>query len=528
MKGREKGFASGVFLLTLSAICAKLCGPLFKIPLVSIIGDGGMGYFNSAYVIYTFFYVLSTSGLPVGLSILVSKCVTEKEKMAYLKSAFAVFGGIGLLFYLLMLFFSDALAMAIGNPQAAFSIRVMGPGLLAVCLCGCIRGYFQGQKDMMPTALSQVIESVLKTALGLLLAKVAMDKGATPAVTAAAALIGVSVGSVCALFYLALLFFIKQKGRADSFSQKDQKRSGYTKRLLLVVLPVSAASIVISISSVIDLSVIMGRLQDMGYSAEAANELYGNYSGTAVPLFNLPAVLVSPIASSVIPYLAASGKEERSPAVLSGMALRLCSLVASPCLFGLAFLARPILTLLFNERSAYMAAPLLTLLAPSVYFVALQTVSGAVLQGRGHRRLPVAALLVGAVVKIVSCYLLIPQMGMAGAPVGTMLCYLAACGINLLFCVKKQLLELRPLKTFVLPCFCGAACAFAARMLYRLFGADSCALLLAIGLSVPIYLSLLLLTGVLDGELTALLPFLSRFEGKGRRVKRNIKENHGL
>ena len=170
-KNRNNLFFSGVVVLTIANLLVKVIGLLYKIPLHNLLGDEGMGYFNSAYVIYTFFYVLSTSGLPVGLSILVSKSKRVEEGVAYLRSAFLLFGGMGGIFCLLMALFPGSLALAIGNPGASFAIRVMAPALLAVCLSGCLRGYFQGLKDMMPTAVSQVIESVLKTAFGLLFAR---------------------------------------------------------------------------------------------------------------------------------------------------------------------------------------------------------------------------------------------------------------------------------------------------------------------------------------------------------------------
>jgi stage V sporulation protein B len=515
MIGRKEGFLSGVFLLTFSALCTKICGLLFKIPLVSVITDEGMGYFNSAYVIYTFFYVLSTSGLPVGLSILVSKSKCVEEGVAYLRSAVLLFGGMGGIFCLLMALFPGSLALAIGNPGASFSIRVMAPALLAVCLSGCLRGYFQGLKDMMPTAVSQVIESVLKTAFGLLFARFAVKSGYGPAVSAAAGLLGVCLGSVFSFLYLAAAFFFKRREWRFLLKKTVGQRSYYG-RLLRVILPIGTASAVLSLSSVIDLAVIIRRLEELGFSVSEANLLYGNYSGTAVPLFNLPAVLVAPIASSVVPYL--SGKDDREKApMLSAAALRLAVLIAAPCAFGLALLAEPILTLLFGKDSAALSAPLLIVLAPAVCFVALETVSGAILQGSGMRKLPVIALAFGAVLKICACYFLMEKWGMAAAPVGTVLCYLAASAINLGVCFKNRLLFADLLKTFFQPVFCAAICGLSALLFYRVMGSTLAVLPLAILLSVPVYLLALLLAGVPDEETEKLFPLagkIGRIRGK--------------
>ena len=525
MKRREKGFMSGIALLTLSAACAKLCGMLFKLPLVSIIGDGGMGYFNSAYVIYTFFFVLSTSGLPVGLSILIAESTDAADRFGYLKSGLAIFGGVGGLLSLIMMLAPKELAHLIGNPGAEASIRVMAPSLLAVCLSGCLRGYFQGQKDMMPTAVSQVVEAAFKTVLGILLAYYGVKRGENARTVAAMALLGVSVGSILSFFYLVWVFCrsVKKYGFTFSGAFGRHFRIGkYAGRLLSVVLPVSGASVVLSVSSVIDLSAIMNGLLRAGFSAELANELYGNYSGSAVPLFNLPSVLVTPVASAVIPFLAKDQRKQPGEReAISGVSLRLAAMISAPCAVGLAFLAHPVLTLLFGEKTAATARPLLQILAPAVFLVALQTVSGAVLQGRGKRKLPVASLAIGAAAKLVICYLLVPRIGIAGAPIGTFVCYLLSTCINLFFCIRKRMLVFKPLPDLIFPLICAFLCGATAHGVFRVLPEGGIYTLTSIGAGAAVYCAALVLFGAFDSRMMQFLPFMKSVsfqKGKNRRI----------
>ncbi len=517
-------------LLTIASAATKICGLLFKIPLVSVIGEEGMGYFGSAYVIYTFFYVLSTSGLPVGLSILVAGSLHPADKKKYLYAALFAFGTLGLACSLLMVLFPHKAAQAVDNPGAAFSIAMMGPTLLFVCLSGALRGYFQGEREMLPTAVSQMIEAVMKMALGILFAYAAVRKGYGPDVAAAQALLGVCIGSALSLVYLLCCYGFRHKGGA--VSKSFLPRGEHYNRLLKVVIPVGAASMVMSITSLIDLSMVMRRLQWAGFSSNEANRLYGCYSGLVVPLFNLPPVLIAPVASAVIPYLATAIREKENERVrkLTETAIRLALILSLPCAVGLAILAKPILRLLFGDQSALDAAPLLCALAPSVVFVAIQTVSGAVLQGSGRKSLPVISIAVGSFVKLISGYFLIGRYGMIGAPVGTFLCYFSSAFLNLIFCRKYVMKKFPLLKGVFLPVFCSALCGGAAAGIYRYLSKiriftlvrGAPAVLIAIVAAVLVYAFPVLLFGGFDSEMALLLPGIKKLRKAKEKPKHQV------
>ena len=174
------GFASGVAVLTASTVIVKLIGVLYKIPMLKYLGEDGMGYFNSAYEIYTFFYIIATAGLPVAISILIAKNV-EKGNTENVKRVFgvslAVLSVLGVLGTASLYFGADSFSELIGNSGAAASITAIAPMAFFICISSAVRGYFQGCQNMAPTAISQIIEALGKLVPGLLFAVMAINSG---------------------------------------------------------------------------------------------------------------------------------------------------------------------------------------------------------------------------------------------------------------------------------------------------------------------------------------------------------------
>jgi len=173
-------FFSGVLVLTIANLLIKVIGLLFKIPITNIIGDEGMGYFNAAYTIYTWFYMISTAGLPVAVSVMISKGRTSgnfKEVKKIYKITMLLFVAIGLVGMLLMIFLSKSFADVMGSRSIYLSIIAIAPTLFFICISSAVRGYFQGYQNMFPTAVSQIIEALGKLILGILFANYAISKG---------------------------------------------------------------------------------------------------------------------------------------------------------------------------------------------------------------------------------------------------------------------------------------------------------------------------------------------------------------
>jgi stage V sporulation protein B len=538
---KKHALLSGALVLALAGAVVKIIGLVYKIPLTNLIKSEGMGYFNSAYTIYTFFYMLSTAGLPVAISMLVSQARTLGNRARVKKifsTASVMFFAVGALGSLAMFFFADFFAKILGNPSAALSIKAISPTLFFVSAISVFRGYFQGHQYMLPTAISQIAEAAGKLGFGIFLATAAINKGFGYEKASAGAAVGLSLGMAVAFLYLAgtAVFFRGEKYYETVYDTLPSgSRRTILKSLIKAALPITFSASVLSMSNTLDLVIVMHALVKAGLSSAAANAAYGNYTALAVPLFNLPIVLITPIASTVVPYIAGAISAGDSKKVSSSVSvsLRTTALIAFPCAMGLCSLSEPILKLLFDNSLAEAAAPLLTLLSPSVIFLSFATVTNALLQSLGRPLVPVFSMFAGAAVKIISCPTFIERFSVKGTPMSTFLCYFTVCAINFVFIYREMKEKPSFFKMFARPLFASLASACGASYAYTkiaVFTGENIACLASIALAAVIYFIIILLTRYLSSEEILMLPrgekILKIFE-KLRLVKseRNLFEN---
>ncbi len=522
-----------VAFLAVAGIVVKILGLVCKIPLVYIIGEDGMGYYNSAYTIYNLFFILSGAGLPVAISILVCEEKSKGEKGSLgmvFRTVLWVLGCLGLVGLLILWLGAKGFASFIGNPSSYVCILVMAPVFFFVCVAGGLRGYFQGLSHMVPTGISQLIEALIKATLGVALALYGVRCGYSVPICASLALIGIAIGSFLSMAYLLLLAAWGRAWKREESSASVQCLT-VVKRLFRIALPVTLGSLVLSLSNFLDLAVVMRGLQKSGMDVEMANRLYGNYSSLAVPLFNLPTVLFMPISYAIVPKITEARMRGDSASIsqTAREALRATSLVTMPCVFGLYLLSGPILLLLFEEQAALRASPLLSILGPAVFFMGIVTVTGSFLQASGKQMLPVVSMLCGAVCKLAISLFMIPKIGITGAPIGTLGCYLTIAVLNLYFAVRHGTLRLSFGRQFWAPLLSGFGCALVGRLIYFLmcprFGIRVSALL-AIGMAGIVYGMLLLLLGAVDAEMLSSLPMPRKMKNQLNRFlvpkERNI------
>ncbi len=513
--------AYGVFVLSLSGILVKVIGLLFKIPLTNMIGESGMGYFNSAYTVYSFFYILSTAGLPIALSIMISSSRQKQIQKRVFNTALALFALMGVLLSCLMLLGAGLLSDFISNPDAVYSIMTMAPCLLFVCIASAYRGYFQGCQSMLQTALSQLIEAAGKLILGMLLALWAIRRGFSSPIVAAFAVLGITLGSGISMLYLVVArrFF---RGDAldanESEGEENTKVRTILKKLIKLSVPITASSAVLSLSGLLDLAVVMRRLQQTGYSAELANALYGNYTSLAVPLFNMPAVLITPISCALVPYIAkAISTGERKKAISGAQnCLKYATIIGIASSVGLSVLSEPILRLIFSDTLAKSAAPLLSILAISVIFVAYTNVTVSIMQSSGFMLLPIASMATGGVIKLVGAWFFVGNFGIAGAPMSTLLCYLTMSVINFALLDSKLNIRINIARMIFIPLVASLCCALSASFTYIVLEGKmhSAACLPAIVIGGAVYLALLFVFGYIKKEELQRLPIVRKFAGK--------------
>lgn len=306
------GFLGGAALLTAAVAVSKLLGALYKIPLGNLLGSRGMGCFQAAYNVYGVLLTLSTAGLPLAMSRLIAQSRGRPRRQRRIfHVALALFLALGLVGSGVMLTFPRQLAGLLHNELAAPSIRVLAPALLAVCLLSAIRGYTQGQGQMLPTAVSQVVESAGKLVVGLGLTWYLLTvRGVSPEIGAAGAMAGVTVGSLLALLVLALRWLPSCMG-----SDAPPSRREVLGQLLKIGVPITLGAGGMSFITLLDQSVAMDALQSrLGLGLEEANRQYGEYA-FALTLFSLPPSFLYPISVSLVPAISgALGQGDRRTA----------------------------------------------------------------------------------------------------------------------------------------------------------------------------------------------------------------------
>lgn len=513
------GFISGVFILSLSTLIVKIIGLAFKIPMLSLLGMEGMGYFNSAYEIYALLCVASTAGLPVALSILISSSRAldnEARIVKIYRAAIKIFFFLGLLGSIFMLVLARPISRWIGNDDAFYCIIAIAPALLFVCIASAVRGYCQGFEDMKPTAISQLIEALAKLGLGILFALVGIRRGLSVPKISALAVLGITVGTALSLCYLLIA-----RRRLRVYSERLDDGGGYYKQLLKIAIPITLGSAVISLTRILDMAFIMRRLQDIGASQLRANEIYGAYTTLALPVFSLIPSLITPLSMALIPELTGFIKRNNTLGQIETVekALRLTSLLSMPASLALTVFARPILSILFAGQSeaVEIAAPLLSLLGTSVFFSCIITTTNAILQAYGCVGMPIFSMSVGVAVKAFSSYFLLGTVGIAeyGAPIGSLACNVTVVLLNfalMLRYAKNTENALVISKCFVKPfassvSAIGASYATYAYASTRLLS-EVASLALAIAVAIPLYCLLAFLLGVLSREDIKMIPIL--------------------
>lgn len=540
---KKSTFFGGAAILAASSILVKVIGAVYRIPLGNILPDDVMGDYNAAYNIYNTFLTISTAGLPVALSKMVSEANTLGRKNQIQRAfrvALATFCAVGLFCFFSMLFFAGPLAEhAISNPEAVYCIIALAPSVLCVCVMSAFRGYFQGHFNMVPTGVSQIIEAGSKLLVGLALAMFFMKKFGEN-FGSVGAIVGVSFGSVVALIFIVILYLRnrvrqRQSGRATDVPDPVNK---VLSNLLMLAVPITLSSAATSIVTLIDTKLVMSQLTDIfhtvdglalnpdgkGPALDAARTLYGIYSKT-MSIYNLPFSMMVPLTASIIPAITAAltRRDRREARKVSESALRIGLLIAFPMGMGLFALGGPIMGLLFPAIDVEIAGPLLSTLGLASMFVALQLLCNSILQANSMVNLPILAVVIGGVVKIIVNYTLVgnPDIRINGAPVGTLCCFAVICALDI-FIIRRAIPSApRFLRAIAKPLLASAVMAAAVWAGYGLLTGplhlgSRISTVLAIFVGVAVYFVLVLALQVLTREDLALMP-------KGDKIARLLR-----
>ncbi len=508
------GLFGGVLILTVANLLVKVFGFLYKVPLNNLLGDE-MANVNAAYSVYTLLYMISTAGIPVAVSVLVSeaRAAGQAERVgAVFSVARTVLCAVGALGSAALLLFAPAIAGANSGGDSLLCLYAIAPALFFIAVCSVYRGYFQGFGRMTPTAVSEIIEAFGKMALGLLFVYLvtARYQGSVH-LGAGFSVFGITVGIALGCFYLILtraryerLGYLTVEGEGAARPEPRRRVLG---RLLRIALPIALTAGVSSLASLIDAQFMRPLLVRYYGEAELAKTVYSDYSTGALTLFNMPAVLIYPIACAIVPYITAAktaGKGETA-AHLGETALRFGTLVSLPCALGMSALSRPILRAVFvgDADMAQNAGAPLSILALSLFPLGMIAVSNAVLQAYRKQNLPILSMAVAVIVKAVGLFALTPRLGPLAAPVSTFLFYAVAMLMNFAFLFRVSGIAPAFVRVFLCPLAAALLCALCGHWVWQsteAFLGNTAATLLALPSAAVVYGGLILLFGCVRRE----------------------------
>lgn len=529
---REKNFILHGFILAVAGIFVRIIGLIYRIPLVRIVGEEGMGYYSQAFNIYAIILLLSSYSLPLAVSKMISARIGKKEYKNISRIflvAFLYASIVGIIGSAFVWFFADTLALIVFRmPLSAYALKALAPTILVMAYLGVFRGYYQGHGTMLPTAVSQVLEQVANAIMSIFAAsylsnmiiKESGNISLVRAYGAAGGTIGTGIGALVALLMFVFLhiFLLIRKDKGQKIKDISDKESYIyiTKILFLTVVPVILSTAIYNLNGIID-GAIFGNIMSKFTSSEDLAKQYGIYTSKYLILINVPVAIANAMSSSLIPELSkanASGNKVRINSSI-GMVMRFAVLISLPASVGLMVLAKPIISLLFGYSQK--AVSLMQVGAIAVVFYSISTITNAILQGTNNMSIPVKNSIIALILHIIAliAFLNIFKFGTYSLVFANIIFALLMCIFNALAIKNKLYYKQEILKTFVLPSVCSLLMGISIYLIYifldKVISSDFVNTILPMLFAVIIYPILLIKTKTLTKEEILLMP-------KGRKI----------
>ncbi len=547
LDNKKNGIIVQAGILAMASIISRIIGLLYTSPLTAIIGDTGNGYYSAAYQIYVIVLLISSFSIPSAMA----KILSQKIDMGEYRNAQRIFhcvliyvvvvGGIA---SLILFVFADRFVM--GN--AVTVLKVFAPTVFLSGLLGSLRGFFQAQKTMVPTSISQIIEQIINAIMSISAAFFLMQMvaGSSDTTQAMYGAIGSALGTGSGVAVgLIFMFFFYQSRRKEFLEKvktdnhKDMEYGPIFKMILAIVTPFILSTCIYNMSSFLNLEVFTSVLVNIkGLDYDSVITSYGIYSRKALVIVNLPITLASAMASAMMPSISSSfarGKIDETKATVI-KAMRTIMMIAIPSTVGLIVLSKPVMMILFPQMGSLQeAASIMAVLAITVVFYSISTLSNAVLQGVGRVNVPVLNALVALVIQtiLLGILLLTTNVNNYGLAIAAICYSFVMCVLNSLALKKKIDIRLDIVKVYVIPGICAIIMGVVAFITYDLFAIiirniisreyfiNLFAALIAILVAIVVYAILMIaLKGATETELLE-LP-------KGAKIVRFLRKVHLL
>ena len=505
-------------ILFASMTITKIVGALFKIPLANVLGGTGMGYFSTAYGLYSPVFAVTAAGIPTVMMRITAQNIAASRPENALKTrrtAMLLFSLVGLAGTLIVALFSSFFAEHVAcSPESTLAVIAISPAVMLCCIASVIRGYHEGMSDVMPSAAASVAEAVSRAIFGLAFAygvifwvKYRFENGldvfgndyasyeeaysAALPYAAAGAILAVSISELCGLISL-LISDRRSRTSAVHDSVPPERMRKIAVRLLKEIVPVAASALVMNCVSFVDLLTVTrtlkssalansdyflrefgGILSSCGGLDGLANFMYGSYTGIAMTMFMLIPSFAGMTEKTAIPEIAAAWERNDIHAAAVGCCtlFRAAATIGFPACVGAAVLGQPLLSMLYSSRAAEVSvcARSFVILCIGGMFMIIASALFGVFQAVGKAYIPLLLMCGSVAVKAGLNPLLmsIPQLNISGAAISTALGYMlmAVAGVPLL---KKHLSpEIRIFHCVKTPLVGSLACGATALCVHR-------------------------------------------------------------
>ena len=517
-------------ILAIAGIITRIIGLAKRVPLTEIISDVGNSYYSVAYELYTMILMISSYSMPLA----VSKVVAQRVANGEYRNARRVFKAslifaflIGSLCFILVFIFAEQISAWSSEPMSYLALQMLAPTLLIVAVMGVFRGYFQGLGTMVPTALSQIFEQIFVVAVSLIGAYFMMsygekigavlgDENYAYAYGAGGAAIGPGVGALVGLAFLIFVYMINKKGmdrkvRRD-LTYKDESYMQIFRIVLLTIFPVVLSTAIYNMTSIVDQKMYHQIMTDMGLTATKSVN-WGVYTGKYRVLINVPIAIANAMCSSITPAIAGLHAQRKKKEIREkiALAMRFVSIISIPSAVGLAFMARPIIDLLFNYEIE-KAIVMMQFGSVAIVFYSISTLTNGVLQGIGKLSKPVIHSAISLALHCILLFVLLrfTNLNIYAVVISSMFFALLMCILNAYSIGRELHYRQEWIRTFVLPAIASIAMGSFIFIFMKLFYeslGNLLTVLLALPLAIMIYFVILILLGGLNADEVRAMPY---------------------
>lgn len=462
----KKNLIRGTLILGIAGIIAKVLGLFFRIPLIYMIGEEGIGLYQLTYPLYTFLLAIA-AGIPVAISKMIAERLAvhkEFEAQRIFKIALiimAIFGGVA---SLLIIIFSNTIIKTFKwNKDAYYSLIGISLAPFFTCVLSVYRGYFQGLQYMTPPALSQILEQCTRVIVGVSLAFILLPRGI--AASAGGASFGAAIGSVVGFIWMK---FSYSKNKFVYNNKVSISSISIFTEILKIAIPISLGQAIGSIMTLIDSMMVPSLLNLAGFSEKVATQLYGQLTGKAFVLVNVPLTLSIAISQSTVPSVSESFALNNRYRIAKDIktAYKMAIIMALPCCVGLYALSKPIISLVFQGMGN--GWELMKILSIAAIFIIIAQTSTSILNGIGKTIMPVIAMFIGCMIKIIISiiFIPIPEINIKAAAYGTLCAYAIVAIIDIYFVIKYTNVYINIKEILISPIICTIVMTLGVVLLY--------------------------------------------------------------